>query len=97
MVFIHGGAFLIGNGNDINKRPDYLMAKDVILVSINYRLGALGKILYFQQAMSLFEIKNVLSRVCISRYFAKRYTQVSFVISCTLEIVHFSRFLKYWS
>ncbi|KAL6428699.1 hypothetical protein ACFW04_007943 [Cataglyphis niger] len=42
MVFIHGGAFLIGNGNDINKRPDYLMAKDVILVSINYRLGALG-------------------------------------------------------
>ncbi|XP_072764146.1 esterase E4-like [Anoplolepis gracilipes] len=42
MVWIHGGAFVMGNGNDISKRPDYLMAKDVILVSINYRLGALG-------------------------------------------------------
>lgn len=42
MVWIHGGAYLIGSGNDTHKRPDYLMAKDVILVSINYRLGALG-------------------------------------------------------
>ncbi|CAL1681890.1 unnamed protein product [Lasius platythorax] len=42
MVWIHGGAYLVGSGNDTSKRPDYLMAKDVILVSINYRLGALG-------------------------------------------------------
>ncbi|KMQ84216.1 esterase e4 [Lasius niger] len=42
MVWIHGGTYLVGSGNDTSKRPDYLMAKDVILVSINYRLGALG-------------------------------------------------------
>ncbi|XP_036144784.1 esterase E4 isoform X2 [Monomorium pharaonis] len=42
MVWIHGGAYLVGSGNDTHKRPDYLMAKDVILVSVNYRLGALG-------------------------------------------------------
>ncbi|EFN64026.1 Esterase E4 [Camponotus floridanus] len=42
MVWIHGGAYLIGNGNDIATRPDYLITKDIILVSINYRLGALG-------------------------------------------------------
>ncbi|XP_029169679.1 esterase E4-like isoform X2 [Nylanderia fulva] len=42
MVWIHGGAYLMGNGNDTAVRPDYLMAKDVILVSINYRVGALG-------------------------------------------------------
>ncbi|XP_020293908.1 esterase E4-like [Pseudomyrmex gracilis] len=42
MVWIHGGAFHMGSGNDTEKRPDYLIAKDVILVSINYRLGALG-------------------------------------------------------
>lgn len=44
MVWIHGGAYIMGSGNDTHKRADYLMAKDVILVSINYRLGALGKI-----------------------------------------------------
>lgn len=43
MVWIHGGAYLVGSGNDTHKRSDYLMAKDIILVSINYRLGALGK------------------------------------------------------
>lgn len=42
MVWIHGGAYLVGSGNDTHKRSDYLMAKDIILVSINYRLGALG-------------------------------------------------------
>lgn len=43
MVWIHGGAFHMGSGNDTEKRPDYLVAKDVILVSINYRLGVLGE------------------------------------------------------
>ncbi|XP_011632726.1 neuroligin-3-like isoform X2 [Pogonomyrmex barbatus] len=42
MVWIHGGAYLEGNGNDTHYRPDYLMAKDIILISVNYRLGALG-------------------------------------------------------
>ncbi|XP_039306920.1 esterase E4 isoform X2 [Solenopsis invicta] len=42
MVWIHGGAYLVGSGNDSHKQPDYLMSKDIILVSINYRLGALG-------------------------------------------------------
>jgi len=45
MVWIHGGSYHVGSGNDTHKRPDYLVAKDVILVSINYRLGALGKML----------------------------------------------------
>lgn len=44
MVWIHGGSYHVGSGNDTHKRPDYLVAKDVILVSVNYRLGAFGKI-----------------------------------------------------
>ncbi|KAL0100127.1 hypothetical protein PUN28_019520 [Cardiocondyla obscurior] len=43
MVWIHGGGFYYGCGNDDHKRFDYLLAKDVMIVSINYRLGALGK------------------------------------------------------
>ncbi|XP_076636106.1 esterase FE4-like [Colletes latitarsis] len=42
MFWIHGGAFLIGNGSYNTKRPDYLVAKDIVIVLTNYRLGALG-------------------------------------------------------
>lgn len=44
MVWIHGGNFLHGNGNIEETRPDYFMDKDVVMVSINYRLGVLGKL-----------------------------------------------------
>ena len=40
MVWIHGGAFEHGASNDF--RPDYFMDEDVILVTINYRLGTFG-------------------------------------------------------
>ncbi|KAG5329467.1 ESTE Esterase, partial [Acromyrmex charruanus] len=42
MVYIHGGGYLWGSGNDTYIRPDYLLAKGVILVAISYRLGAFG-------------------------------------------------------
>ncbi|ODM96730.1 Esterase E4 [Orchesella cincta] len=41
MVFIHGGGFIFGDGN--NYGADYFMeSEDVILVTFNYRLGLLG-------------------------------------------------------
>ncbi|XP_014362171.2 esterase FE4 [Papilio machaon] len=43
MVFIHGGGFLFGNGTDDTLHgPDYLIEKEVVIVSLNYRLGILG-------------------------------------------------------
>lgn len=43
MVFLHGGGFVFGNGTDAGRHgPDYLVTKDVVIVTINYRLGALG-------------------------------------------------------
>ncbi|CAK1551415.1 unnamed protein product [Leptosia nina] len=42
MVFIHGGAFVLGSGGNFVYGPDYFMNKHVILVTFNYRLGALG-------------------------------------------------------
>jgi len=62
MVWIHGGSYLTGSGNDTHKRPDYLMAKDVILVSINYRLGALGKICASKKTyhISLENVRKIL-------------------------------------
>ncbi|KAL7288910.1 hypothetical protein TKK_0016877 [Trichogramma kaykai] len=42
MVFIHGGAFLFGSGDDTIYGADYLLRKDIVLVTLNYRLGVLG-------------------------------------------------------
>ncbi|CRL07130.1 CLUMA_CG020125, isoform A [Clunio marinus] len=42
LFWIHGGGFQFGNGNAFFYGPDYLIQEDIILVTINYRLGALG-------------------------------------------------------
>lgn len=42
MIFIHGGSFAEYSGNDQYFGPDFLVEKQVILVTINYRLGVLG-------------------------------------------------------
>ncbi|PSN50221.1 hypothetical protein C0J52_07808 [Blattella germanica] len=42
MVWIHGGAFMFGSGSINEGGPHYLMDHDIVFVSINYRLGALG-------------------------------------------------------
>lgn len=42
MFWVHGGGFVTGTGNDVKTRPDYLVTRDIVLVSPNYRLGALG-------------------------------------------------------
>lgn len=42
MFFIHGGGFAEGSGNDNVYGPDFLVEKDVVLVTINYRIGILG-------------------------------------------------------
>ncbi|KAL6435674.1 hypothetical protein ACFW04_005532 [Cataglyphis niger] len=42
MVWFHGGAFNNGLGDDLFFGPDFLIEQDVILVTLNYRLGAIG-------------------------------------------------------
>ncbi|XP_076682059.1 esterase E4 [Andrena cerasifolii] len=42
MVFIHPGGFYGFSGQSTNFGPQYLMDQDIVLVTINYRLGALG-------------------------------------------------------
>ena len=40
MFFIHGGGFMTGESNWYE--PSYLLDRNVVLVTINYRLGPLG-------------------------------------------------------
>lgn len=42
MVWIHGGAFIAGSGSDAAYDPTKLVQEGVIVVTLNYRLGALG-------------------------------------------------------
>lgn len=42
MVWIHGGGWNSGSGQTDLFGPDYLMQKDVLLVTMNYRLGPVG-------------------------------------------------------
>ncbi|KAL0274234.1 UNVERIFIED_CONTAM: hypothetical protein PYX00_006708 [Menopon gallinae] len=42
MVFIHGGAFVGGSSSTKMYAPDFVVDTGVILVTLNYRLGALG-------------------------------------------------------
>ena len=43
MVWIHGGGYCIGTGNSNVYGPSRLMDTDIVLISLNHRLGALGK------------------------------------------------------
>ena len=40
IVYIHGGSFMFNTGGLY--RPDYLLDRDVVFVTLNYRLGPLG-------------------------------------------------------
>ncbi|GAB6023218.1 hypothetical protein CHUAL_008036 [Chamberlinius hualienensis] len=42
MVFIHGGGYTSGNGSSTLYGPERLLDRDIILVTINYRLGIFG-------------------------------------------------------
>ncbi|XP_011557003.3 juvenile hormone esterase [Plutella xylostella] len=42
VVWIHGGGFGFGSGDSDVYGPEYLVAKGVMVVTFNYRLGALG-------------------------------------------------------
>jgi len=42
MVFIHGGAFVTGSGSSVLYRGEHLARRKAVVVTFNYRLGALG-------------------------------------------------------
>eukprot|EP00092_Neocalanus_flemingeri_P012684 GFUD01013668.1.p1 GENE.GFUD01013668.1~~GFUD01013668.1.p1 ORF type:complete len:641 (+),score=136.04 GFUD01013668.1:337-2259(+) len=42
MVWIHGGAFQMGSSSSESYGPERILEEDIVLVTINYRLGPLG-------------------------------------------------------
>lgn len=42
MVWIFGGGFTIGGAEYSSYAPDFILDRDIVFVSLNYRLGAFG-------------------------------------------------------
>ena len=42
VIFLHGGAFVVGSNEAMLYGPEVLLARDLVLVAVNYRLGPLG-------------------------------------------------------
>lgn len=60
MVWIHGGGFFMGSGDASFYGPDHIIRKDVVLVTLNYRLGVLGFLnLYNKMATGNQGLKDV--------------------------------------
>ncbi|XP_029166734.1 esterase E4-like isoform X2 [Nylanderia fulva] len=60
MVWIHGGGFFMGSGDASFYGPDHIVRKDVVLVTLNYRLGVLGFLnLYNKLATGNQALKDV--------------------------------------
>jgi hypothetical protein len=55
MFWIHGGGFYLGSANDYP--PQYLMDKNVVFVSTNYRLGVLGTS-HYKTSLASFNIPS---------------------------------------
>lgn len=43
MVAFHAGGYILGSGTQDMQPAEYLLTEDVVLVSVNYRLGVFGK------------------------------------------------------
>lgn len=43
LVFIHGGGYICGEANRDYYGPEYFIKKDVVIITVQYRLGVLGK------------------------------------------------------
>ncbi|XP_055902947.1 esterase E4-like [Eupeodes corollae] len=42
IVYLHGGANVYGGSHSLEAGPEYLMESDIVLVTMNFRLGAFG-------------------------------------------------------
>ena len=73
---IHGGAFIQGSGNSDFYGPEYLLQHNVVVVTCNYRIGALGKIEFEIVSLDVYiYIACETSHICTQeKYFEEAFT-----------------------
>lgn len=69
MVWFYGGAFIKGSGSTDMYGPEYLLTEDIVLVTLNYRVGVIGIknfiSHFFSVCKSLFEHNIVFIKITI--------------------------------
>lgn len=77
MVYIYGGAFTVGEATRELYGPDYFMTKDVVVVTLNYRLDCFGE----STLLGLISYLQTLQRgVIVALSFANFRVQVQNII-----------------
>ena len=71
MVWIHGGSYTTGSGNGENDiyGPNNLIDRDIVLVSINYRLSVMGKLI---NSFKSITIGTLIAIVVLDRFLEYR-------------------------
>lgn len=62
MVWIPGGGFSSGHGGMRLYGPKYLMDKDIIVVTMNYRIGVLGEKMFARQKKKTVKTARLIHR-----------------------------------
>lgn len=77
MVWIHGGAFYAGTGNDEFYKGDAFARSGVVVVAINYRLGAQGflELSHFGEAYETSGCVGIMDQVCALQWVKTHISQ----------------------
>lgn len=62
VIHIHGGAFTVGDPAS-NAGPDYVMDRDLIFVTMNFRMGILGNFEFLLLMRKLYRETNRIIQV----------------------------------
>lgn len=106
MVYIHGGGFSLGSGNSETDMygPGYILDRDVVLVTINYRLGPMGKIIRNESVIPLLMNRSILGFLStddaeapgnyglLDQSLALKYSPFLQIVSKHVATIYFSRF-----
>lgn len=91
LFWIHAGGFNYLSGDDGVLGPDFLIEKDIVLVSFNYRLGPIG--IYRRH----FQYLQVYVNSCIVDFIHKFYREIMVELSqCRIELIQALLIFSSW-
>jgi len=80
MVWFHGGGFTGGSGSSEVYGPDFLVAEDVVVVTLNYRLGPFGNFVRFVVCCHFCLIPSENIGMCGHHFCLSKYTSATMTI-----------------
>jgi hypothetical protein len=80
MVWFHGGGFVRGSGSPEIYGPDYLVAEDVVVVTLNYRLGPFGNYVVFVVCCQFFLSPSENGGMCCHHFCLSKCTSASMTV-----------------